>query len=181
MSKLGVAIEYIRRMAAGNNPVNNQPVSEDTVLNDINVVRCLYYVAEVLQMVQEGELKQNTSRKGSKKTEFPYEELKEFKFECNKSITHVIKQINDLVDTKIYKRITIKTVKESLITRGFLIEKLDEGTGKKRTCVTDDGRKLGIYVEQRISFNGSEYSALMYDANAQRYIVDNLKEMINGK
>ena len=52
MNKLDVAIKYIKRMSEGENPVNNQP-AEDSVLENVNVVRCLYYVADVLEQVRQ--------------------------------------------------------------------------------------------------------------------------------
>lgn len=40
IKKLETAIIYLQRIAEGNNPINNMPAYEDTVLNDPNVIRC---------------------------------------------------------------------------------------------------------------------------------------------
>lgn len=40
----------MRRMAEGNNPITNQPAEGDSVINDANVVRCLYYVTLASQI-----------------------------------------------------------------------------------------------------------------------------------
>uniref|UniRef100_UPI004056D374 hypothetical protein n=1 Tax=Agathobacter sp. TaxID=2021311 RepID=UPI004056D374 len=52
LKKLDVAIKYIERIADGCNPVNNIPVGEDDVLNNPNVIRCMYFVKEVLEAVR---------------------------------------------------------------------------------------------------------------------------------
>ena len=49
--KLDIAILYLQRIADGNNPVNNMPAGEDSVLNNPNVIRCMYFVKEVLEEV----------------------------------------------------------------------------------------------------------------------------------
>ena len=43
---------YLQRIADGNNQVNNMPAKEDSVLNNPNVIRCMYFVKEVLEEVK---------------------------------------------------------------------------------------------------------------------------------
>ena len=52
IKKLDTAILYLQRIAEGNNPVNNMPAEEDSVLNNPNVIRCMYFVKEVLEEVK---------------------------------------------------------------------------------------------------------------------------------
>ena len=52
MNKLETAIIYVQRIADGNNPVNNVPVEADSVLNNPHVIRCMYFVKEVLEEVK---------------------------------------------------------------------------------------------------------------------------------
>lgn len=53
MGKLEIAIEYVNRMAEGNHPRSNQKLQEDSVFNDPNVVRCMFFVEDVLKAVYE--------------------------------------------------------------------------------------------------------------------------------
>ena len=48
LKRLETAIQYIRRMAAGRNPVTNRPAPENEVLGNVNVHRCLNFIDEVL-------------------------------------------------------------------------------------------------------------------------------------
>ena len=50
--KLDIAIAYISRMADGSNPVNNRPMPEHEILNDPNVIRCMFFVKEILEEVK---------------------------------------------------------------------------------------------------------------------------------
>ena len=52
MKKLETAIVYLQRIADGNNPINNLPAEEDSVLNNPNVIRCMFFVKEVLEEVK---------------------------------------------------------------------------------------------------------------------------------
>ena len=52
MKKLETAIVYLQRIADGNNPINNLPAEEDSVLNNPNVIRCMFFVKEVLEEVE---------------------------------------------------------------------------------------------------------------------------------
>ena len=51
-AKLEVAIKYVERIADGCNPVNNVPLENDSVLNNPNIIRCMYFIKEVLEEVQ---------------------------------------------------------------------------------------------------------------------------------
>lgn len=49
--KIEKAILYAQRIADGCNPVNNSPVGDDSVLQNPNVIRCMYFIKEVLEEV----------------------------------------------------------------------------------------------------------------------------------
>ena len=51
-AKLEVAIKYVKRIADGCNPVNNVPLENDDVLNNPNVIRCMYFIKDVLEEVR---------------------------------------------------------------------------------------------------------------------------------
>ena len=52
MKKLETAIIYLQRISDGNNPINNLPADEDSVLNNPNVIRCMFFVKEILEEVK---------------------------------------------------------------------------------------------------------------------------------
>ena len=68
--KLDIAILYLQRIADGNNPVNNMPAGEDSVLNNPNVIRCMYFVKEVLEEVKRNDGVIGRKTRKSKKQNF---------------------------------------------------------------------------------------------------------------
>ena len=50
--KLAVAIKYVERIADGCNPVNNVPLEYDDILNNPNIIRCMYFIKDVLEEVR---------------------------------------------------------------------------------------------------------------------------------
>lgn len=52
MKKLNLAINYVQRIAEGRNPVNNLPSEEDSIMNDPNIIRCMFFIKEVLEEIR---------------------------------------------------------------------------------------------------------------------------------
>lgn len=48
IEKITKAKMYIEKLANGENPINNQKVADNDVVNNIEVTRCLFYVANIL-------------------------------------------------------------------------------------------------------------------------------------
>lgn len=51
-AKLDAAIKYVERIADGCNPVNNVPLENDDILNNPNIIRCMYFIKDVLEEVR---------------------------------------------------------------------------------------------------------------------------------
>ena len=92
-AKLNVAIKYVERMADGCNPVNNTALDNNDILNNPNIIRCMYFIKDILEEVQN-----NGGIVGGKHGKepalpFPIEILDRFSYAEDKSITHVLNQI----------------------------------------------------------------------------------------
>ncbi len=44
---------YIDKLANGINPLNDEPVKDDDIVNNIRISRCLFYVSNILKNVIE--------------------------------------------------------------------------------------------------------------------------------
>ena len=179
MSKLDVAIKYIKRMSEGKNPVNNQP-AEDSVLENVNVVRCLYYVADVLEQVHQngGVISTKTKVKRTKKEKFSYKILDEFQYRSDKPISHLVKQMNEPVEIAKMQKLSYKSIKKALIEEGYLLEQYDAEHEKNIMMPTQKGEEIGMYVERRTSTRGNTYSIVMYDKQAQLFLKENLEQLL---
>ena len=90
------------------------------------------------------------------------------------SISVLVKEINRIIPSNM-KPLSYSTVTNWLIKHGYLDVIVTED-GRKTKVPTDLGKSLGISTEQRFGSNG-EYTAVIYNANAQRFILDNLLQV----
>ena len=95
--KLDKAIIYVDRIANGFNPVNNHLIENDSVFNNPNVIRCMYFIKDVLKEVQK-----NGGVIGKKvkvqKEPFDFQILDKFTYIEDKSITKLLWQIDAYVE-----------------------------------------------------------------------------------
>lgn len=175
--RLDTAIVYLQRIADGNNPVNNMPAEEDSVLNNPNVIRCMYFVKEILE-----EVKRNNGTIGrvkrSKKEEFPVESTASFSYQEDKSITGFLAQLNAVIDEEKFKKLGLKPVMLWLKADGCIEEKKYEEFGNIFKVPTEKGIDLGMRTEERIGVSGKRYIVTVYGRKAQEYIVNHIKQIL---
>ncbi len=53
LEKIAYAKSFIDKLANGINPIDNTPVKEDDVVNNVRISRCLFYVSDILRQVVE--------------------------------------------------------------------------------------------------------------------------------
>ena len=99
LKRLEVAIQYIRRMSDGKNPVTNRPAPENEVLNNMNVHRCLKFIDEVLTDVHKsggtvGMVSQRAPKQSVSEI-FPYEALAQYKYLQDQQISYFLKQLEE--------------------------------------------------------------------------------------
>lgn len=177
MKKLETAILYVKRISDGHNPVNNMPVDEDSVLNNPNVIRCMYFIKDVLEEVKEkGIANKKTSKKY--KEPFPVGSLSDFKYEEDKPITNLTAQINSNVDSNC-RRITYKNISNWLMDNDYLEMKSFPGMEKSYKVASIKGESVGIRSVRKKRANGEEYMATYYGKEAQELIVSRIEDIIN--
>ena len=180
LTKLNVAIRYVERIADGCNPVNNIPLEETDVLNNPNIIRCMYFIKEVLEEVRRNDGVISGRKAKAEAMPLPIEILDEFEYQEDKSITHVLKQIFEPIADSNVKKISAVKVNALLLEDGYLAEEENPGTGKTRKVVTPQGKELGIYMLER-EYNGRVYEAVMYNKNAQEYVVERIRKLAEAE
>lgn len=180
MKKLETAITYMDRIANGKNPINNLPVEDDSVINNVNVIRCMYFVKEILE-----EVKKNGGQIGKKarkkdKLDYPIDLAKNFTYTEDKSITKFVKQLNEEIDENLYKKLKYNQITSWLFSNGYLQDEENSERNKSFRRPTQKGIQIGIRTE-RNSFNGREYMAVIYGKQAQEFIVQNLDNILHER
>ena len=166
------ANDYIKQMARGINPLTGEQVSENDLINDVKISRCLYYVSEILnRYIENG----GTKRK-RKKFYARSEEYINFNYSNTPIyLSAIVERINEIVDTNKMRKLSPPSLSKWLISKGYLTTyyKEDGRTSKKPTPM---GEELGITQKEVTGKNGS-YMVNVYDINAQKYIVNNIEDI----
>ena len=171
--KLVRAKYYASRLANGINPITDQAVPEDSLINHVKMARFFYYISEVLTELIQGDTKKTScegrrapfiiSRRQLESVQLTNETI---------SISELSKRISREtgVGSKLF---SYRWPTEWLIEAGFLT--FDTVTEKKVPTVA--GNQIGIFQETRVGKNGP-YLVTLYKLEAQRFILDNMEAIL---
>lgn len=174
IEKIAYAKVYIDKLANGINPLDDTPVSEKDIVNNVRLTRCFFFVSDILrQVVENGGVKSSKKKKDDR---LPFsitlEQLSGYRYEPSPSVTQIVKGINLLIDTTQYKELSYKQVVGFLVDAGVL-ENVTDASGRTTKRPTELGRSIGVYTESRHSQN-RDYTAVVYSPQAQKFILDNI-------
>lgn len=92
------------------------------------------------------------------------------------AISQLLGVINSLIDVQVTRKLAATTVTGWLVEQGLLrVEAISDGRTHK--LPTERGMQLGMTSEQRSGQYG-EYDIVLYNEQAQRFIVDNLEPIV---
>ena len=182
LKRLEVAVQYIRRMAEGRNPVTNRPAPDNDVLTNINVNRCLKFVEEILTDVhkaggQVGALPRKSAPRPSLAETFPYEILSEFHYEQDQQISYLLNQIGRPLPEDQKMPVAATVITNWMRENGYLEKRMMQDIGKENSVPTEKGMQLGLYSE-KAGMGQNMYYRVYYNEKAQRFIVDNFRRIL---
>ena len=154
---------YLEKLANGVNPLTDEEVAENDVVNNVRISRCLYYVTGILKQIT------TTGSFEIQKSEFSLsaQQLERFAYsQTPLTVSEITKRLNELVNPLQCSTLKNGVITEWLTEIGMLTNVIINNKSKKR--VTDNGR----------SVEGSTYEAISYNLNAQNFIVDNIHSII---
>lgn len=165
---------YMDKLAQGIDPISGQELPNDSVLNNVRLARCFFYVSGVLDQVIA-----NGGRVISEEKNFyiTQEELSRVQPAWEEiRITQLADRVMESVNDPARKRLKATTITNWLIEKGFLEKRLDSA-GKSRRLPTAAGEQLGLTLREQQGQNGP-YQAVYYSKEAQQFILDHLMEML---
>ena len=183
LKRLEVAIQYIRRMSEGKNPVSNRPAPENEVLNNVNVHRCLKFIDEVLTDVHKSGgsvgLHAQKERKPKEPVSqtFPYEILDRYEYVQDQQISYLLRQLEEYLPEGSKMPVPATLITTWLRENGYLEIKAVNDTGRENSVPTTKGEDLGIY-DERAGVYPNEYYRVFYNENAQRFIIQNFRKIL---
>ena len=166
------AKSYIDDMSNGISPITKARVSKDDLINNTRISKCLFYVSCVLNdyLVKE-------ERKVPKpKFYLTDDEKKKFTYNGDLIVSSLARKISDLKTNEDMRNLKCTSFTNWLLSLGYL--KVVEQDGKNRNLPTEKGRNLGLYSQIRLGYRG-RYEVVLYNKNAQIFIMDNLDKIIS--
>lgn len=168
-SKVKIAIDWVKKLANGINPIDGSVLSDNDIVNNVHVSRCLFYVCEVLENAEKG--KKSSGNQYELEFKLTQEDISRIFIAEKCSISVFVKEINKVIPDNMAP-LKYSQVTQWLVRMGYLCETLKDD-GHKTKAPTDLGNSIGISSELR-NGSGGDYIAIVYNANAQRFILENL-------
>ena len=175
IEKLATAKVWIEKLANGINPLNDELVKEDDIINNVHISRCLFYITELLD-----ELKAETAvdRKGRKAFFLSAKDVANIHISTPNGITNFVKLVNEYISSD-KKPLSAAQVIKWLIKEGILQE-VSKGDGHKTNIPTEKGNSLGINIEIQRNPDGLDYQRVVYSVNAQRFLLNNIESIVTS-
>ena len=182
LNRLKTAITYAERIADGKNPVTNAPARDEDVINNPNVIRCMFFIRDILRQVYD-----NGGRIGGKpprapkpeRKPFPLEALAAFSYRQDLGISSFVQQINEPVDQTVYEPLQRTAITGWLEEEGYLT-RVPDAEGRRLSRPTERGRAAGIYLADR-NYDDRSYSIVMYGRAMQEMIISKIPEILAGR
>ena len=170
---------YLDKLAQGIDPISNQEVPDDSVLNNVRLARCFFYVSGVLERVID-----NGGVIGAKheKTTFVIKPEQLSKVQISDEpirVTQLVDALYTAVDDPNMKKMNATVITNWLLEQGFLAKVIGPD-GKSRRVPTQSGYSIGLRTEVRQGQSG-EYQAVFYTAPAQRFVLDHLLSILTDR
>jgi hypothetical protein len=163
----------IENIVKGINPITGEQIAESSLLNDARIIRCLYYLVEILQN------KKRRSERSSKTKEFIItpEQKGMLAFPPEKiGIAVFSRCINDVLDPNVSKKVTGIVINKKLKKLGILSEEKTQD-GHTRTIINEKSIEYG-FESKRKSFNGTEYDQVLINDDGKKYLLENIEMLM---
>ena len=121
---------YMDKLAQGIDPISGQEIPDDSVLNNVWLARCFFYVSGILdQVIANG----GRVISGEKNFYITQEEISRLQLSQEAlRITQLADRITDGVNDPARKRLKATTITNWLTEKGFLEKRVDEAGKSKR-------------------------------------------------
>lgn len=171
------AKDYIDDLAKGINPLTQEEVGDNDVVNNVKISRCLFFVSAVLgEVIENGGIGKVVYKKSSA---FSADAIDLSKIEISPvpiNVSTIVKNINEQRPDDMDK-LKVTAVTSWLVDINLL--SVIQINNKNHKTVTAEGTAMGILQEKRQGAYG-EYYNILYSDSAQQFIVDNLSSIVDG-
>ena len=113
LEKIAYAKSFIDKLANGINPLDDTPIPDGDIANNVRLSRCFFYVSGILQKEIERESKKENREKKSQLANFSitYEELQNFEYSSKPiSATVLAEKINQLAKRENMRKLSYRQI-----------------------------------------------------------------------
>ena len=182
--KIAYAKSFIDKLANGINPLDDTPIPDGDIVNNVRLSRCFFYVSSILEKEIERTCKRETREKKAEQLPFSItpEQLQQFVYSSTPiSVSAMGKKINWLVREDIeemrMKKFPSRKVYNWLQDLGMIEWREWGDNGKSKRFPTSDGEAIGLVL--RIWENYGRKSPVIYlSEEAQHFIIDNIEAVM---
>ncbi len=174
LEKIAYAKSFIDKLANGINPLDDTPIPENDIVNNVRLSRCFFYVSDILRQVCENGRVKKQKRAPKVPFSVSLEQRESFDYsEKPITVSEIANRIQTMIDDENMEKVTNRQISQWLLDVGMLcLCNSDEGKTVKRP--TEYGAQIGITIESRTGQYG-EYKVVLYGLEAQHLILDNLE------
>ncbi|MBQ6864191.1 MAG: hypothetical protein IJO14_08135 [Clostridia bacterium] len=173
---------YIQALANGTDPFTGEEISDDSVINNVRMSRCFFYVADILEKViaNGGEVSKTYTAKPAAYTPLTDEIINTFSYSDDPmGINNIVKTLREMLGEN-RKPLSAVQITAWLVNEGYLIENIRGG--KREKIASAKGNALGITVKEGTNIQtGVPYRMNLYNRKAQQFILQShnriLKEL----
>lgn len=166
------------KLAQGSDPIMGDELPEDSVLNQVRLARCFFYVSGILQQViDNGGYVGRKPKKGEFVLTQKMLHLSPSKRPLR--ISEFAEMLAAAADDPNAKRPKTTVITDWLISKGFMKKTMDP-EGKPKRLPTEIGKQIGLSTGTRQGQYG-EYLAVYYSQEAQQFLLDHLEEIFAEK
>jgi hypothetical protein len=178
ISDLKTSKDYLDKLIEGINPVNGKPISPKEVIYDYKVSRQLEFLSDYIKMEIKNLEDKNSIGQNSKDDdvldEFEITNVEKLKFEKSEvplTMADICNKLNALRTSSKMRKLKGISAIEVLQKYGMITRE------NRKVKATEKGAALGIITKEIIS-NGQANTRVLYDKNAQQFILDKIDEII---
>ncbi len=178
LDKIIRAKAYIDKLANGVDPFSDMELEKDSVLQNIRLSRCFFFVSEILERVIENGGVVNAA--GEKAKFFITDEQKNNILITEESVgvNEIAKRINAVINSSVMQGATGVKINNWLAGQRYL---RSETRGDKKIRITDvKGEEAGIHTVEVTAPDGRTYKKNIFGRDMQQYIIENINVILGG-
>ena len=172
---------YMLKLAAGINPIDDSDISNDSALQNERLKKCFTYVAEVLDNasgnknnIKKGYKEPRAARQPFSITSDEIASIELIPHDC--VISELTAVINEAAEKDGMKKLQAARINDWLVNQGYLQDNTN-AQGKNTRELTPKSTLIGIKSKPGMGSFGA-YTIITYSVDAQRFIVDNLQDIV---